>query len=74
MKWEGVWNRERILYPRLGSYFPYERQHDTHYLYWDADVWYDHYGWMDKKRHMRNQVYNELNTLERKGVIKHPRA
>lgn len=74
MAWEGVWNRERVLYPGLGSYFPYEHRNDRHHLYWDANVWYDHYGWADNKRHYRNQVYTELNMLERKGVLPHPRA
>lgn len=74
MLWQGVWNRERILYPKFGSYFPYERANDRTYLYWDADVWYDHYGWSDSKRHYRTQIYNELNMLERKGVIPHPSA
>ena len=74
MLWQGVWNRERILYPNYGSYFPYERANNREYLYWDADVWYDHYGWADSKRHYRTQIYNELNMLERAGTIPHPAA
>jgi len=72
MYWMGVWNRERIVYPGYGSYFAYEQRNDEYRLYWDADVWYDHYGWADGKRHYRSRVYDELHKLEKKGVIPHP--
>jgi glycosyltransferase involved in cell wall biosynthesis len=71
MRWSGVWNRERIIYPGFGSYFRYEHAKDFRFMCIDANLWYDHYGWTYAKRHWRQQVYTELDQKERRGEIRY---
>lgn len=72
MIWKGVWNRERIVYPDIGSYFPFESRDDRTYLFWDANVWYDHRGWMGRKVKERWDTYMRLEQWEKDGIIPHP--
>jgi glycosyltransferase involved in cell wall biosynthesis len=71
MKWSGVWNRERIIYPKVGSYFRYEARRDFKRMCINANIWYDHYGWTYAKRHWRQRVYTELDKKERQGKIRY---
>ena len=72
MIWDGVWNRERIIYSDIGSYFQFDVVEDMRQLYWDTGIWYDHYGWLDSKRAERFRVYAELYEKEKAGILPHP--
>lgn len=75
MLWEGIWNRERILYPGIGSYFRYVYpQVGNPYIYMNANIWCDHWGWADEKRSWKGQEYVRLAALETQGKYPHPRG
>lgn len=77
MYWDGIWNRERVIYPGLGSYFPIENDHNdprrAQLIHFDSNIWFDHYGWSDAdKSAWRHREYQRLLELEQQGICPAP--